>query len=427
MDLSTIDNQSQIITSAPSTKIFTYSYPIDDCGLNCSNSINAHKITVTGGPNPGLITLPNPASASISFASSYNVADAGVYNVAVQISTDGGITWSAAKTATFTYINPCLTATIINTCPADFQVEVTFSNTTQVPYWSDSVTSAVNSGTTICALVYQNILVTSAPSTLANSTMYSKFGWIQTSGLSIITAAPTLASEVGNYVVKTTACLEANTLVCASCSVIVTVKPCQIISISVTTPANQTYSIGDSLKTWTLMNTIAVQTPACGYDLSLAVVASTVPSIVTYTQGSTIAFSAYSHISGVSSAYNMKIIATPLNYNLNPVPSGTFYQTLNIVDSCTFTSITGPTTVENLASFPGYSATSSVYTFNDTVSQILTTPNDNQDFCGLKTFTFSINSLDTALLEGNNSGQIKFTPTNGATAVTQNATLCVSM
>jgi hypothetical protein len=142
------------------------------------NSINAHKITVTGGPNPGLITLPNPASPSITFASSNNVSNAGVYNLAVQISRNGGITWSAAKTATFTYINPCLTATIVNSCPADFEVEDTFSNTTQVPYWSDSVTSAVNTGTTICPLVYRDILVTSAPSTIANSTMYAKFGWI---------------------------------------------------------------------------------------------------------------------------------------------------------------------------------------------------------------------------------------------------------
>ena len=90
--------------------------------MTCTNPINAHKITVTGGPNPGLITLPNSAIASITFAGSDNLADAGIYNIAVQISTDGGITWSGAISATFTYVNPCLTATISGTCWSPFTV-----------------------------------------------------------------------------------------------------------------------------------------------------------------------------------------------------------------------------------------------------------------------------------------------------------------
>ena len=89
--------------------------------MTCSLSINAYKITVTG-PNPGLITLPNTASPTISFASNTNLADAGVYGIAVQVSADGGTTWSAPTNATYTYVNPaCVSVTVTDTCPATTQ------------------------------------------------------------------------------------------------------------------------------------------------------------------------------------------------------------------------------------------------------------------------------------------------------------------
>ena len=48
--------------------------------LNC---VFTYKITVTGGPNPGLITLPNPASPTVAFARSTNLLDIGIYVIAV--------------------------------------------------------------------------------------------------------------------------------------------------------------------------------------------------------------------------------------------------------------------------------------------------------------------------------------------------------
>jgi hypothetical protein len=92
--------------------------------MTCTSPVNAHKITVTGGPNPGLITMPNSATPTIRFAGTDNTADAGVYQIKVQISINGGITWSAAVTGTFTYVNPCLTATITGSCWNAFSVNL---------------------------------------------------------------------------------------------------------------------------------------------------------------------------------------------------------------------------------------------------------------------------------------------------------------
>ena len=117
--------------------------------MTCTNPINAHKITVTGGPNPGLITLPNSAIASITFAGSNNVADVGIYNIAVQISTDGGITWSAAVTGTFTYVHPC-SVTVVNG-PAliyDFIEFAGYNKTSNISYtFNDTVSQSLTLAT----------------------------------------------------------------------------------------------------------------------------------------------------------------------------------------------------------------------------------------------------------------------------------------
>lgn len=133
-----------------------------------------YAITVSGGSGNSLITL---SGGTVRFSATNILANAGTYTISVTAKISGQTTWSAATMATFTYINPCLTATVVSTCPSNFQVEVSATNSASVPLWSDSVTTAVNNGTTICPLSYKSILVTSAPSLTANTTMHTKFGW----------------------------------------------------------------------------------------------------------------------------------------------------------------------------------------------------------------------------------------------------------
>ena len=101
-----------------------------------------YKLTVTSGPNPNLITLPDNTKPELSFASSQSLADAGEYKIEVQWSADGGNTWSAAKTATFTYINPCMYAifdAVISFPSLTLYVGNTQS-TTLPSLWQDNVT-----------------------------------------------------------------------------------------------------------------------------------------------------------------------------------------------------------------------------------------------------------------------------------------------
>jgi hypothetical protein len=108
------------------------------CGMICSTSYN---LTVSG-PNPNLITLPNPTKQKLSFAASQNLADAGLYTIEVKWSADGGINWSAAETATFTYLNPCVNAIFeTQSCFSPLTLNVGEVKATTLPsLWNDNVT-----------------------------------------------------------------------------------------------------------------------------------------------------------------------------------------------------------------------------------------------------------------------------------------------
>ena len=79
--LSSFDGQTKIITSATTIISFTYVDTADYCGKSCL--VNAYKITVSGGPNPGLIFLADSSQPSITFSGSDNTADAGNYTIGV--------------------------------------------------------------------------------------------------------------------------------------------------------------------------------------------------------------------------------------------------------------------------------------------------------------------------------------------------------
>ena len=144
IDLSSFNGQNSVISStATVTKTFTTTPPTSYCGMTCTLSIDAYKITVSG-PNPTLITLSDPTTPTISFAASTDPADAGVYVIAVQISADTGATWSAPTNSEFTYVNGfCAQTTIAvtNTCPAAaLSVNIGSSITTTIA-WTISNTT----------------------------------------------------------------------------------------------------------------------------------------------------------------------------------------------------------------------------------------------------------------------------------------------
>jgi hypothetical protein len=83
---------------------------------------------------------------------------------------------------------------------------------------------------------------------------------------------------------------------------------------------------------------------------------------------------------------------------------------------------TVPATVENFLAFAGFSVTSvNTYTFNDTISISKTLTTDSSDFCGAKTFEFTLNSQPSAYLAGDNFGKIVFSPPSSASPIFKNA------
>lgn len=107
-----------------------------------------YDITVTGGSGTSLITL---SGNTVTFADTSILAYAAIYTISVKARFTGSSTWSAPTTGTFTYVNPCVSATITGACWADFSVDLLANHQVFVPAWSDSVTNLVNNGTQICA------------------------------------------------------------------------------------------------------------------------------------------------------------------------------------------------------------------------------------------------------------------------------------
>ena len=84
---------------------------------------------------------------------------------------------------------------------------------------------------------------------------------------------------------------------------------------------------------------------------------------------------------------------------------------LAIADPCPSSVITGPTSVETIVVFAGYSKlTELAYKYNDTTSQIRTLTTDLDDFCGEKEYLFTLDRSTTSVFSLEKNGQIKFSP-----------------
>jgi len=113
IDLSNISGQSlNLFTGATRSISFTANSTLnsDLCGITCSYV--EYRVSVTGGSNTALITLPDSQTKSITFASSNSLSDAGSYNIALQAKYHEDYVWSPATTATFFYSNPCSSTTL---------------------------------------------------------------------------------------------------------------------------------------------------------------------------------------------------------------------------------------------------------------------------------------------------------------------------
>lgn len=164
ISVSSFDGKSLILVTG-SQQAYSISCTYDT-GEICTSS-TVYQITVTGGPTPSLISLTPSGTNPITFSPSTNLIDAGVYTISVQIQTSSTptIVLSAAANGTFTYVNPCLTATFSSNLCYSSPITVAVGSTESVstPTWVDSVTNSISSLSLICAYTLQPLSFTTIP------------------------------------------------------------------------------------------------------------------------------------------------------------------------------------------------------------------------------------------------------------------------
>ncbi len=81
-------------------------------GVDCGPSIEYQVTYSPAGNTASIISLPTSTTSSITFAQTTDTVDIGAYTVTVSARPVGATTWTSSATATYTYNNPCLSATI---------------------------------------------------------------------------------------------------------------------------------------------------------------------------------------------------------------------------------------------------------------------------------------------------------------------------
>ncbi len=134
-----------IITGTASTATFTST---ETTNGGCVVNYRALVVAQNGG-NALLISLPNPATPTLAFAASTFLTDVGAYSVTVEAGYGANFALSASTilasaTTTYTYFNPCSTATF--TSPwGDFLAGKSYMTTVLGPLVTNTNSPAASS------------------------------------------------------------------------------------------------------------------------------------------------------------------------------------------------------------------------------------------------------------------------------------------
>jgi hypothetical protein len=361
------------VITDPAKSISFTATPTGDCG----SAAFEYQVTISPtSTTANLISLPTSTTPSISFAQTTNTADAKTYTVTVKARPAGTTTWLSPTTATYTYNNPCLSATITMPTLSSMTNSVLKQTTpggspfyeTQTATASDSI-SALSSANACGGYQYSiSSVATTASTALSASdlTIDSATGKIQ-----LYTAN---SNTVGTHTATVRVSLASYPTISRTASFTITIDKCELTSFTMSALSSQSYNIGNLAKVWAITgSTVVTQVPVCGYSYTLT--SSTTSTIVTASPGASISFSAYSIDVANVGSFPILVTATldsTNNYPYSaPTPPCQSSFTLTVLDPpCTTTSITtAPASIENLVAFAGYTVSSKIkYTFNDTVS-----------------------------------------------------------
>ena len=111
---------------------------------HCPNMIKYLLTFSTVGATLDLIALSG-TSANVIFKASSNTGDVKTYTVLISARFSGQKTWLTSASATFTYINPCPTATITATSFPSITTSVLVPASSSTGLWYDSVSGSASS------------------------------------------------------------------------------------------------------------------------------------------------------------------------------------------------------------------------------------------------------------------------------------------
>ena len=90
----------------------TLSFTATDSTSGACGSIEYSLDYTPASATPSLISLASTTSTNVNFMASSSPGDANAYTVTVRARLVGETSWATSASATYTYVNPCTTATI---------------------------------------------------------------------------------------------------------------------------------------------------------------------------------------------------------------------------------------------------------------------------------------------------------------------------
>ena len=91
-----------------------------------------------------LISLSSTTSTNVNFGASSTTGDANVYTVTISARFAGQTAWVTSASATYTYINPCTTATITAASFPSISTSVLVQASSSAALWYDSVSGSAS-------------------------------------------------------------------------------------------------------------------------------------------------------------------------------------------------------------------------------------------------------------------------------------------
>ncbi len=179
-----------------------------------------------------MISLASTTSTNVNFGASSTASDAKTYIVTISARFAGQTAWVTSASATYTYVNPCTTATITAASFPSISTSVLVHASSSAALWYDSVSGSASQQ--LCGAFTITKTFPTAPPDFDSATMGADFTYSTSATQATFTVSPTKQpEEVGSYVVNFSVCLTNYPTRCTSFDTNVQITACVITALQV--------------------------------------------------------------------------------------------------------------------------------------------------------------------------------------------------